>query len=145
MTERANDVRILVCGDRNYTDRDGLWAVLDGFRRETDGTLTIIEGGARGADQLASEWTEGKLHQGVRHLTFPANWNKYGKAAGPIRNQQMLDEGKPDLVLAFHDDFENSKGTRDMVKRAQKAGVMTRVFDHIPPADTQPSCTEEDA
>lgn len=142
MSERIakeRDVRVLVCGDRDYTDREGLWTVLDGFRRETDGTLTIIEGGARGADQFASEWADGKLAQGVRHVTFPAEWGRYGRAAGPIRNQQMLDEGKPDIVLAFHDDIEDSKGTRDMLRRAQKAGVLTRVFDHVPPGDASTS------
>ena len=58
-----------------------------------------------------------------RILAYPADWNKYHKAAGPIRNQQMLTEGKPTLVLAFHDNITASKGTRDMVKRSLKGGL----------------------
>jgi hypothetical protein len=50
---------------------------------------------------------------------FPADWEKYGKAAGPIRNQQILVEGKPDLVVAF----QGGRGTANMVSRAQQAGV----------------------
>lgn len=89
--------------------------------------VTIIEGDARGADTQAGEiaW----LHNFDLKI-YPADWNKHGKAAGPIRNQQMLDEGKPDIVLAFHDDIENSKGTKDMVKRATKAGIPVQVIKH---------------
>lgn len=54
---------------------------------------------------------------------FPADWKRYGKAAGPIRNQQMIDEGKPDLVLAFHENINESRGTKDMVARARGIGI----------------------
>ena len=54
---------------------------------------------------------------------YPADWTRYGYAAGPIRNQQMLDEGRPSLVLAFHNDFEHSKGTKDMIDKARKANI----------------------
>ncbi|KKN01348.1 hypothetical protein LCGC14_1128740 [marine sediment metagenome] len=54
----------------------------------------------------------------------------YGKAAGPIRNKQMLDEGQPHLVLAFHDNIEESTGTKDMVKQAAKRGIETLVISH---------------
>lgn len=81
------------------------------------------EGEARGADRLAAEAARRLGIPSHRILRFPAKWGKYGKAAGPIRNQQMLDEGKPTLVLAYHNDLENSKGTKDMVSRAEAAGV----------------------
>ena len=55
----------------------------------------------------------------VRHVVYEAQWDKYGKAAGAIRNQQMLDEGKPELVVAF----PGGRGTEDMVNRAKKAGL----------------------
>ena len=58
-------------------------------------------------------------------IKFPADWNKYGKAAGVLRNQQMLDEGHPDLVVYFHKDIENSKGTKDMIIRAIDANIRT--------------------
>lgn len=50
---------------------------------------------------------------------FPAHWDKYGKAAGPLRNQQMLDEGTPDLILAF----PGGAGTEDMCRRGVLAGI----------------------
>ena len=60
--------------------------------------------------------------QGIPVKTFEADWDRHGKAAGPIRNKQMLDEGKPDLVVAF----EGGKGTANMIAQAEAAGV--RVF-----------------
>lgn len=65
---------------------------------------------------------------GLNTRRYPANWQRYGRAAGPVRNQQMLDEGKPDLILAFHQDIVNSKGTADMIRRANRAGVPTRIL-----------------
>ena len=77
----------------------------------------VIQGGAKGADQLAREW--GQKKRGVVVDTFPALWNKYPKAAGPIRNQVMLKESNPNGVIAF----PGGKGTAHMVKIARKAGV----------------------
>ena len=107
---------VLVCGGRDYQDRDALERTMVRLA-EIHGPFTqVIHGGARGADRLAGEW-------GIRHRIlvrqFPAQWDKNGKKAGPIRNQQMLDEGKPDLVIAF----PGGSGTADMVRRARAAGV----------------------
>lgn len=82
----------------------------------------IIEGEARGADRMAAQWA-GKFIGSERVRRFPAKWTEYGRAAGPYRNQQMLTEGQPQLVVAFHDDLRNSKGTKDMVTRARRADV----------------------
>ena len=81
---------------------------------------TIIEGDCRGADRMA-----GCLAAvlGFKQKSFPANWAKYGRAAGPIRNQQMIDEGKPDLVIAFHENLRQSTGTKDMLEKALAAGI----------------------
>lgn len=116
---------MLVCGDRNWTDRRYLYTVLDELLdicQAVDEPLTIIEGEARGADTMAREWAESR---DVPVLPFPAYWNRYGRGAGPIRNQQMLNEGKPHLVIAFHENFPESTGTRDMVNRARAADVDT--------------------
>ncbi len=59
---------------------------------------------------------------------FPAAWDKYGKAAGPIRNQQMIDEGRPDFVIAFHSNVGQSRGTMDMLCRANKAGLVVTLY-----------------
>lgn len=77
----------------------------------------IMQGGARGADAMAREWAEVK---GVELLTFPADWGKDKKAAGPIRNQRMVTEGRPHCVIAF----PGTTGTDDMKRRARRAGIL---------------------
>lgn len=110
-------MRILVTGDRNWSDRDAIERAL---RRCPDGPHILVHGAARGADRIAAEVAQAL---GWAVEAFPANWEKHGKAAGPIRNRQMLNEGTPQLVIAFHNDLANSKGTADMVRVAEKAGV----------------------
>jgi hypothetical protein len=92
---------------------------LDAVMRET-GVGLLIHGGAKGADTFAEMWAR---EHAVPYLAFPAQWHIRGRAAGPERNQRMLDVGKPDRVLAFHRDLENAKGTGDMVRRARAAGI----------------------
>lgn len=82
--------------------------------------LVVIHGAAPGADAMAGTW-DGVV--GVEVVPFPADWGRFGKGAGPIRNQQMLDEGHPEVVVAFHDDLAGAKGTKDMVTRALTAGL----------------------
>lgn len=130
-------MRILVCGDRNWTDGFLIASKLRSLHNEIAlGTgelnlplsdFVVIDGAARGADSLGHQ---AAMNLGMDTMRFRADWERYGRAAGPIRNQQMLTEGKPDLVLAFHDDIENSKGTKDMVARARKAGVPVEIISH---------------
>ena len=116
--------RVLVCGSRDWTDQYAIWCVLNGYRSNGIG-VTVINGGARGADSIASQWAD---LNGEPCETYPANWKQHGKAAGPIRNQQMLDEGKPQEVWAFiAKPLEESRGTYDMVTRARAAGIPTYV------------------
>lgn len=89
----------------------------------------IIQGGAKGADYLAKIWAY--THK-FECIEYPADWKTYGRAAGPIRNLQMLKEGKPDLVVAFM--VPNSRGTKHMVESAQKAGIQTRIVEILPSA-----------
>lgn len=110
--------RVLVCGSRDYTDENKIAGVMLNLSIGT----TIIEGGAKGADTIARSFA---VRWGLDFEEYPANWKKYGKAAGPIRNKQMLIEGKPDLVLAFYSAKKKSKGTKNMVEQAEKAGVKT--------------------
>ena len=122
-------MRVLVCGGRDFDDWDKLDGALKKVLRQSfnekinSHELVIIEGGAIGADFLARVWA---IYEGYSFLEFPADWNRHGKKAGSIRNQQMLDEGKPDLVLAFP--TEKSIGTWDMIKRATDAGVQVEVI-----------------
>lgn len=104
--------RVLVCGGRVYKNKMRVFVELNNLRPSV-----LIHGGASGADSLAGEWAEG---QGVEVLVFNADWNKHGKAAGPIRNRQMLDDGKPDLVLAF----PGGKGTANMIRQASDRNLI---------------------
>lgn len=107
--------RALVCGGRNFHDRDLLAQVL-GQAAEQIGIACVIHGCARGADTLAGEWAEAR---GIPVERFPADWARHGRGAGPRRNQRMLDEARPDLVIAF----PGGAGTADMCRRAREAGV----------------------
>ena len=108
-------MRVLVCGGRNYDDVQAVYRELNSLREE-HGPLTIIQGGAPGADKLARAWAF--LQRKVSLIHVPADWETHGKAAGPIRNEKLLKEN-PDLVLAF----PGGRGTAHMVKIAEAAGV----------------------
>jgi hypothetical protein len=113
-------MKVLICGGRHFTDTAFVWTMLDRLHTEAPFTA-IMQGGADGADYLANEWAKTKPE--VQRYVCKADWKKYPKAAGPIRNARML-EWKPDLVVAF----PGSKGTADMVRRAREAGVEVREF-----------------
>jgi len=108
-------LRVLVCGGRNFNDPLTLGSWLGGIIK-SHGIAVIIEGGARGADHMARQFAKWK---GIPVRTFYADWDFHGRAAGPIRNRDMLTEGKPDLVVAF----EGGRGTADMVRQAKEAGI----------------------
>ena len=104
-------MRALVCGGRNYRDKNRLFKVLD--KHDPD---IIIHGCARGADRLAGKWARTRNKKEIR---FPADWQRYRKAAGPIRNKEMLMQGKPDIVIAF----PGGKGTEHMIRLSIKNNV----------------------
>ena len=128
-------MRVLVCGGRDFgevpmgcpaterarmekkahTERSLLHAALSTLAVDK-GISAVIHGGARGADGEAGYWARRNM---VPEERFNADWKAHGKAAGPIRNQRMIDEAKPDLVVAF----PGGKGTEDMVSRAERAGI----------------------
>lgn len=113
--------RILVCGDRNWSDADKIRDVLKGYSRDS----VVIHGGCSGADTIAGFVAK---ELGMTVIVFKAEWNKYGLSAGPIRNKKMLDEGKPDIVIAFHSDIASSKGTKNMISQSRAKGVETRLI-----------------
>ncbi len=105
-------MRIIVTGGRKLADAAAVDRELSTLRP----TLVIV-GGAGGADRLAAHWAW--LHKAETWI-YDADWNAHGKAAGPIRNQRMLDENPGiDAVVAF----PGGSGTADMVRRARAAGV----------------------
>lgn len=124
-------IRVLVCGSRSWSsqeDRNLVFASLDYLRQKLiqEGVkdLIIIEGECRGVDVAARDWA---ISRNIVYLPFPADWSK-GKSAGPQRNLQMLKEGKPDLVIAFTNNIETSRGTKNMVTLARKARIDTIVL-----------------
>jgi hypothetical protein len=114
-------MRILVCGDRHWRNMAAIERELKKF---PPGTV-VIHGGLKGADTLGA-FVADKL--GFEVIPFDAKWQIYGRGAGPIRNQQMIDEGKPDLVLAFHENISESVGTKDMVNRAKGHRIKVEIF-----------------
>ena len=143
-----NGKRILICGDRNWTDVKAISKVLKGFDPHT---TVLICGMARGADIIAYQLAK---RMGMHVMEFPAEWKKHERSgpsyarcscpegadycpvAGPRRNRQMLKEGRPELVIAFHDDLYGKtergriRGTYDMVKIAKAKGVKVRLARH---------------
>lgn len=118
-------MRVLVCGSRDWEDEGIIFTVLLGLLGKHP---TLIHGAARGADRIAGIISV-DLYGKENVETYPAKWEEHGKAAGVIRNQQMLD-AKPDVVYAFNDNLAESKGTADMVRRAKKAGIPVYVIAH---------------
>jgi len=109
--------RILVCGDRDWNDsKEGY--IIKSFIESLPKDTVLIEGEARGADRTSRECAEKCGFSDDRILRFPANWTRYSRGAGPIRNAEQLAKGKPTHVVAYHRNLVNSKGTKDMVKRS---------------------------
>jgi hypothetical protein len=107
--------RLLVCGGRDYEDRDAAFRALDAADAQRRIT-TIIHGGANGADKFAGEWA---AMRGRECVVYRADWEARGRAAGPERNARMLSEGKPQGVLAL----PGGRGTLDMVRKARAFGL----------------------
>jgi hypothetical protein len=119
------DTVVLVCGQRDFSNKEYLYRVLDDLRMFHSITR-IVSGAAKGADTLAVQWA---IERGIAYSEYPANWKQFGLAAGPIRNQKMLDSENPDFTVAFYECKEKSKGTRDMVKKSLKAGKTVHEYE----------------
>lgn len=118
---------VVVTGGRNYADRQHVYGTLDSVNAKTPMRL-LIEGGCSlgGADELARNWAE---ERDVPHLTVMAEWSRFGRAAGPLRNTGMT-YAQPDLCVAF----PGGAGTSDCVRQMQKAGVSIRDERGVTPA-----------
>lgn len=120
MAESSSNLRqrIIVCGGRRYADSGRVYMVIEEYAADTP---TIIHGAASGADTLAAR---AAADLGLIEEAHPAQWEKHGPAAGPIRNQAMVDAGA-DLVIAFG----GGRGTADCLRRARKAGIPVREIE----------------
>lgn len=117
--------KVLVCGGRDYRDRTRVNQILDAAVQRL-GLTAIVQGGATGADLLAQEWA---ISHRLQCETFHADWRGHGDAAGPIRNKRMLDEAKPDLVIAFPTPGAENRGTTNMIGLAKAAGLTVHVIE----------------
>lgn len=109
---------VLVCGSRDWPFPGIIEEELEKLPKKT----IIMHGKARGADKMADEIAK---RLGFKVKAYPADWKRYGKAAGIIRNNEMLDE-EPDKVLAFQ--LDESRGTQHTINEARKRGIKVKVI-----------------
>ncbi len=117
-------MRVVVFGGRDFNNHHMAFKALD-IIDEKYGITLVIDGVAAGADKLGHDWA---CYREKETLRFPAQWAKYGRSAGPIRNRQMLEEGKPDMGVAF----PGGTGTEDMKSVLKAAGI--KVLNVVPGA-----------
>lgn len=108
-------MKVLICGGRQFTDTIFVHTELDRLHARYNFD-SVIEGDARGVDRIAGEWARSR---GINLIEFPANWKDEGRHAALIRNERMLYEGKPDLVIAF----PGGGGTSHTCWKAEQAGI----------------------
>ncbi len=106
--------RVAVTGGRDYADEAWVETVLDAARQRL-GLTVLVHGGAPGLDTLADRWAKRRK---VPAEVYPAEWRRWGRSAGPRRNQQMVDTA-PDVLIAFR----GGRGTDNMKSVARYAGV----------------------
>ena len=117
MSRPLFDHRVIVCGSRRFHDRELMAYTLSNLQIKRGWTPLIVHGAARGADRIADE-EAGKL--GLHTEPHPADWERHGKAAGVIRNEEMAALGAS-LCVAFWDG--RSRGTWDMIERAKTHSI----------------------
>lgn len=119
---------LLVAGSRDFTDTETFDDVME---YETDGVtadLVIVEGGAKGVDTMAKEWAR---ENGAEYVEIKPEWGKYGKAAGPKRNDKMVELVREKGGKALYFWNGESKGTRQCIESARKAGVPVKIWDTV--------------
>ncbi len=112
-------MKVIIAGSRDFTDYSLLCSFADQVLSGC-GETEIVSGGARGADSMGERYARDR---GYGLKVFPAEWKKWGRAAGPIRNGQMADYA--DVLIAFWDG--QSTGTRDMIRKAEEKGLRVHV------------------
>lgn len=125
--------KVLVTGSRDWTNREAIHRELSKF---PPGTI-VVHGAARGADTLADEVAKSLGFEVRPYPVTKQDWEEIGKAAGVLRNSKMLTEEHPDKdgraftwCLGFSENLAESRGTKDMVKKTERAGIPTEVFSH---------------
>lgn len=120
-----NPYRILVTGSRNWQQPNRIYKVLDEFVSgitNVNRMISIVHGNSGNVDLIADSYAQ---HQGWKTEKYNAQWAQYGRAAGPIRNSQMV-QTKPDICLAFIKD--HSKGATNCAELSNNADIVTYYF-----------------
>lgn len=104
--------RIVFTGGRNFKAE---YAVVD-VLIQLPSDAVIVTGGAKGLDTIAHKYA---VEMGFETEVYPANWNRHGNAAGPLRNRQMAELDGVSMVVAF----EGGRGTKNMVLTAKQLGI----------------------
>lgn len=117
-------MRVLICGSRTWTSIKEIAAVVEKLPKGS----VVIHGGARGADLIAAACADVCDLEQVSFPVTDEEWRTIGKSAGPRRNKRMLDEGRPDFVVAFLDTSVESPGTNNMISLAESFGVRVVVI-----------------
>ena len=126
-----SSIRYAVVGSRDWKEPWLVKAlVFELFQKDPDGI--IVSGGARGVDSFAEEEAD-ILHMGK--LIFPAQWERYGKSAGPIRNKLIVENA--DVVYAFRN--KGSIGTQNTIDVATKKGLMVHIKEPMNEHPNDPS------
>lgn len=125
VTGGVEKMKWIIAGTRSYKIRFFIYRKLDLYSQILGAPDEVITGGAEGIDELGNSWAK---ENGIATSVFPADWDRYGKSAGPRRNAQMAKHaGKDGLLLAFWDG--HSRGTKSMIDIAGKKGLKVIVED----------------
>jgi hypothetical protein len=122
-------MKLIIAGSRNYEDYQQFKVYVDYFTQNIFPNIEIVSGNARGPDKMAIRYA---VEHNLNYRIFNADWEGHGKAAGPIRNEQMANYA--DALLAFWDG--KSRGTKHMIDIARLAELKVRVVE-IKPLDVR--------
>lgn len=109
-------MRVLVCGGRDFKDRDLVYSTLDKVHAKYGHKMCVVHGAAEGADLMAEDWCKSRE---VAYIGVPAMWKTQGRAAGPIRNKRMRDTTQPEACIAF----PGGTGTNGMITLMREIGI----------------------
>ena len=115
--------RVIIAGTRTFQDYDLLekhTTFMLSRKVSAYETIEIVSGGASGADALGERYAR---EHGYKLTIFPADWGRYGRRAGPMRNRQMVEYA--DALIAFHDG--TSRGTANIIAEARAVGLPVSV------------------
>ena len=114
--------KVIIAGSRDFTDYDFMREKCDRILENIKEPITIFNGKARGADSLGAQYAR---ERNYTIQEFPADWDLHGKKAGMLRNEEMAREAEALIVFIKN----QSRGSLDMLRRAEKRGLKIRRFD----------------